>query len=91
MTDIGKERGWAPMTRPQFDSQLTPKGAWLLGEPDEVAEKILRHSEALGGIARVTFQMNAASVPHEKLMHATELLGARIAPLLRREAAHVAV
>src|SRR3979409_1952448 len=50
MTDIGKERGWAPMTRPQFDSQLTPKSAWLLGEPEEVAEKILRHSEALGGI-----------------------------------------
>src|SRR5207248_1991228 len=55
MTDIGKERGWAPMTRAQFDSQLTPRGAWLLGTPDEVAEKILRHSEALGGLVRVTF------------------------------------
>lgn len=85
MTDIGKERGWAPMTRPQFDANLTPKGAWLLGEPEEVAEKILRHSEALGGITRVTFQMNAASVPHAKLMHATELLGAKIAPILHKE------
>jgi probable LLM family oxidoreductase len=85
MTDIGKERGWAPMTRAQFDSQLTPRGAWLLGEPDEVAEKIVRHGEALGGITRVTFQMNAASVPHEKLMHATELLGAKIAPILHKE------
>ena len=85
MTEIGKERGWAPMTRPQFDANLTPKGAWLLGEPEEVAEKILRHSEALGGITRVTFQMNAASVPHAKLMHATELLGARIAPILHKE------
>src|SRR5207253_2523369 len=75
MTDMGMERGWAPMTRAQFDSQLTPTGAWLLGEPEEVAEKILRHSEALGGITRVTFQMNAASVPHAKLLHATELLG----------------
>src|SRR2546428_7864209 len=85
MTDIGKERGWAPMTRPQFDANLTPKSAWLLGEPEEVAEKILRHSEALGGIVRVTFQMNAASVPHEKLLHATELLGAKVAPVLRKE------
>ena len=83
MSEIGKERGWAPMTRPQFDANLTPKGAWLLGEPEEVAEKILRHSEALGGIVRVTFQMNAASVPHEKLLHATELLGAKVAPILR--------
>src|SRR6266542_3990472 len=90
MTDVGKERGWAPMTRPQFDSQLTPKGAWLLGEPEEVAEKILRHSEALGGITRVTFQMNAASVPHEKLLHATELLGAKVAPILRKELAPAA-
>jgi probable LLM family oxidoreductase len=85
MTDIGKERGWAPMTRAQFDANLTPKGAWLLGEPDEVAEKILRHSAALGGITRVTFQMNAASVPHEKLLRATELLGARVGPILHRE------
>jgi probable LLM family oxidoreductase len=85
MTEIGRERGWAPMTRPQFDANLTPKSAWLLGEPEEVAEKILRHSEALGGITRVTFQMNAASVPHAKLMHATELLGAKIAPILHKE------
>src|SRR5213594_2396658 len=87
MTDIGKERGWAPMTRPQFDANLTPKSAWLLGEPEEVAEKILRHSEALGGIVRVTFQMNAASVPHEKLLHATELLATKVAPILRKELA----
>ena len=85
MTDIGKERGWAPMTRAQFDRNLTPTGAWLLGEPEAVAEKILRHSEALGGLTRVTFQMNAASVPHAKLLHATELLGAKVAPILRKE------
>ncbi|HKW78421.1 MAG TPA: LLM class flavin-dependent oxidoreductase, partial [Candidatus Limnocylindria bacterium] len=90
MTEIGKERGWSPMTRPQFDAQLTPKGAWLLGEPEEVAEKILRHSEALGGISRVTFQMNAASVPHARLLHATELLGAKVAPVLRKERAPAA-
>ena len=90
MTDIGKERGWAPMTRAQFDANLTPKGAWLLGSPEEVTEKILRHSEALGGLVRVTFQMNAASVPHEKLLHATELLGTKVAPVLHKQLAPAA-
>lgn len=51
--------------------------------PSEVAEKVLRHSEALGGISRLTFQMNAASLPHAKLMRAIETLGTRVAPALR--------
>lgn len=58
----------------------------MIGEPDEVAEKILRHSEALGGISRITFQMNAASLPHAKLMKAIEAIGTRVAPVLRSEA-----
>src|SRR5215467_3040789 len=64
MTDIGKERGWPPMTRSSFDAQRGPNGALLIGSPDEVTDKILRHSQALGGIARITFQMNVASLPH---------------------------
>jgi probable LLM family oxidoreductase len=83
--DVGKERGWRPPTRAGFDAQLGPLGALLIGNPDEVVEKIIRHSEALGGISRVTFQMNAASLPHAKLMHAIELLGTRVAPALRQE------
>src|SRR5207302_7764050 len=71
-TDVGKERGWAPVTRADFDAQRGPLGALLIGEPDEVTEKIIRHSEALGGISRITFQMNASSLPHAKLMHAIE-------------------
>jgi probable LLM family oxidoreductase len=86
-TDIGKERGWRPVTRADFDAQRGPEGALLVGSPDEVAEKILRHSEALGGVSRFTFQMNAASLPHAKLMKAIELLGTRVAPILRRELA----
>ena len=86
MTDIGKERGWSGMTRSSFDAQRGPHGALLVGDPDDVAEKIIRHSEALGGIARITFQMNAASLPHAKLMRAIELLGTRVAPTVRREA-----
>jgi probable LLM family oxidoreductase len=82
-TDIGKERGWPPTTRAGFDAQRGPRGALLIGSPDEVVEKISRHSEALGGISRITFQMNAASLPHPKLMRAIEMLGTRVAPALR--------
>jgi probable LLM family oxidoreductase len=79
---VAKERGWPSATRERFDTQLGPDGALLIGEPDEVADKILRHSETLGGIARVTFQMNAASLPQEKMLRAIETIGARVAPVL---------
>ena len=82
-TDVGKERGWPPVTRAGYDAQRGPQGALMIGNPDEVAEKILRHSEALGGISRISFQMNAASLPHAKLMKAIEAIGARVAPSLR--------
>jgi len=80
---VAEERGWRPVTRAGFDAQRGPLGALLIGEPEEVVEKILRHSEALGGISRITFQMNAASLPHLKLMKAIDLLGSRVAPALR--------
>jgi alkanesulfonate monooxygenase SsuD/methylene tetrahydromethanopterin reductase-like flavin-dependent oxidoreductase (luciferase family) len=83
-TRIGKERGWPSVTRAGFDAQRTPQGALLIGSPAEVAEKIARHSDALGGIARVTFQMDNADVPHAKLMQSIELLGTRVAPALHR-------
>ena len=81
-TRIGRERGWPPVQRAQFDAQTGPKGALLVGNPEEVAEKIRRHSEALGGLSRVTFQMDNAGLSHQKLLHAIELLGSRVAPLL---------
>jgi probable LLM family oxidoreductase len=83
MTEIGKERGWPRMTRMDFDAQRGPQGALLIGDPDEVVEKIVRHSKVLGGISRITFMMNPASLPHAKLMQATELIGTRVAPALR--------
>src|SRR5882757_1225340 len=86
-TDIGRERGWPAVTRAGFDAQRGPHGALLIGSPDEVIEKIIRHSEALGGVSRFTFQMNAASLPHAKLMRAIEMLGARVAHELRKELA----
>ena len=82
MTKVGKERGWPPMTRSRFEAQLGPKGALLVGSPEEIAEKILRHSDALGGISRITFQMDTAEVPHEKLMQSIELIGTRLKPLV---------
>src|SRR5438552_4742843 len=57
-TDIGKERGWPAVTRAGFDAQRGPHGALLIGRPDEVVEKIIRHSEAPGGVSRFTFQIN---------------------------------
>src|SRR5215210_2943069 len=84
-TDIGKERGWRAVTRAGFDAQRGPQGAIIIGDPDEVVDKIVRHSKALGGISRITFMMNAASLPHVKLMQAIELIGARVAPALREE------
>ena len=82
-TEIGKERGWPPVTRAHFNALLGPRGALLVGNPEEVAEKILEQSEALGGISRISFQMDVATLPHAKLMHAIELLGTRVAPVLR--------
>ena len=81
---IAKERGWPPMTNGRFDAQAGPLGAFLVGGPEEVAEKILRHSKALGGISRVTFQMDAANLPHEKLMKSIELIGKKVKPLITK-------
>src|SRR3989475_6754980 len=87
ISSVARERGWPPVTRAGFDAQRGPHGALLIGNPDEVAEKIMRHSEALGGISRISFQMNAASLPHVKLMQAIEAIGTRVAPAVREELA----
>src|SRR5436853_4169194 len=82
-SEIGKERGWRPVTRAQFDDLVEPTGALILGDPETVADKVLRVNESLGGISRLTFQMSVASLPHAKMMRAIELLGTRVAPLVR--------
>jgi alkanesulfonate monooxygenase SsuD/methylene tetrahydromethanopterin reductase-like flavin-dependent oxidoreductase (luciferase family) len=82
-TNIGKERGWPPVTRAHFDAVRGAHGALLVGNSEEVVEKILRHSEALGGISRITFQMDVAELPQSKLLSAIELLGKDVAPVLR--------
>ncbi|WP_295120084.1 LLM class flavin-dependent oxidoreductase [uncultured Chitinophaga sp.] len=82
MTKIGRERGWPPMTKARFEAQAGPSGALLVGGPEEIAKKIQRHSEALGGISRLTFQMDTAGLPHEKLMQSIELMGTKLSPLV---------
>ena len=90
-TDVGKERGWGPVSRAQFDAQRTSQGALIVGNPDEVAEKVVMYDRALGGISRLTFQMNVASIPQDRMMSANETHGTRVAPSVRRELSRVPV
>ena len=81
-TKVGKERGFAPVTKERFDAQNAgPQGALLVGNPEDVAEKILHHSEVLGGISRLTFQMDVG-IPHEKLLKSIALIGEKLVPLV---------
>jgi probable LLM family oxidoreductase len=82
MNKIGRERGWSPMTRGRFEAQMGPRGALLVGDPEEVAEKIIRHAHALGGLSRLTFQMDTAELSHEKLLRAIELIGTKVKSLV---------
>jgi hypothetical protein len=90
-TEIGKERGWPPTTRAQFDALRGPQGALLIGDADTVAKKILYVNEALGGIARLTFQMGVSTLPHEKMLRAIAILGTRVAPEVRKSLAAAAI
>jgi probable LLM family oxidoreductase len=84
-TQIGKERGWPPTTRAQFDATRGPTGALIIGDAETVTDKILYINQALGGISRITFQMGVSTLPHAKMMHAIEILGTRVAQALREE------
>jgi probable LLM family oxidoreductase len=80
ITKIGRTRGWAPVTRAGFDAQRSERGAYVIGDPDEVADKIIRHSEALGGISRFTFQMDNAGLSHARLLKSIQLIGSEVIP-----------
>jgi alkanesulfonate monooxygenase SsuD/methylene tetrahydromethanopterin reductase-like flavin-dependent oxidoreductase (luciferase family) len=90
MTKAGKERGWGPVTRAHFDAERGPHGAMLLGGPDEVIDKIRHYDEVLGGISRLTFQMDLAALPHTKLLQAIETIGTFVAPAVRVQTAAAA-
>jgi probable LLM family oxidoreductase len=83
-TKIGKERGWPATTRAQFDVTRGPTGAYLIGDAETVAEKILRVSTSLGGISRITFQMSVAAMDHTKMARSIEILGRKVVPLVSK-------
>ncbi len=77
---IGGERGWFPVTMDRFLFQIGPTGAYLVGDPETVSEKIVRHSVALGGVDRYTFMMDNAGLSHEQLLNSIKLIGKEVIP-----------
>lgn len=82
MSRIGRERGWGPMTRQQFDLMRSPAGSLVLGTPREVADKILLWKEILG-IERFMLHVSVGTLPHDRVLRTIELLGTAVAPLVR--------
>jgi len=79
---IGRERGWSPVSRAQFEHEAGPDGALCVGSPETVAAKIVRTAKALN-LARFNLKYSAGTLPHAQLMRSLELLGTRVAPLVR--------
>ncbi len=86
---IGRERGWPPMTRAQFDASTGPDGALFVGAPDTVAAKIVDAVKALG-IARFNMKYSNGTLPHSKMMRSIELYGTKVMPLVRKSLATAA-
>lgn len=85
MGRIGRERGWSPPTRERFEAERGPRGALLVGDPQEVIDKMLFEHE-LFGYQRFLMQVSVGTMPHEKVMRSIELLGTVVAPAVRRAA-----
>jgi probable LLM family oxidoreductase len=83
MGRIGRERGWPPPTRDRFEAERSPRGALLVGDPQEVIDKILFEHELFGN-TRFLMQMSVGTMPHERIMRSIELLGTVVAPAVRR-------
>lgn len=81
MTRIGRERGWGPMTRPQFEMMRSADGSLVLGDVETVAAKILRWKETLG-VTRFELHPSVGTLPHDKVLRAIELLGTKVAPIV---------
>ena len=80
---VGRERGWAPPSRAQFDAACSPAGAYLIGDPETVAARVRAMNQALGGVSRITFQMTSAMLDPAAMQRSIELLGTGVAPLVR--------
>jgi probable LLM family oxidoreductase len=86
MTRLGRERGWPPTTRPQFEKMREPRGALAVGSPQGVIDKILLQHE-LFRHDRYLAQFSVGTMPHAQIMRSIELLGTRVAPVVRAEIA----
>jgi probable LLM family oxidoreductase len=86
MNRVGRERGWPPMTRADYDGAATLRGANFVGSPQQVVEKILFQHEIFGH-DRCLLQFSVGTMPHDKIMHSIELYGTEVAPAVRRELA----
>ncbi|HEX5800360.1 MAG TPA: LLM class flavin-dependent oxidoreductase [Gaiellaceae bacterium] len=86
MNRIGRERGWAPLGRADFEAMRTPRGALFVGNPEEVVEKILFQHE-LFGHDRFLLQVSVGTLPHAGVLRSIELLGTEVAPAVRAELA----
>ena len=84
MNRIGRERGWAPMTRADYDAAASLRGANFVGTPEQVIEKILFQHEIFGH-DRFLLQSTVGGIPHEKVLHSIELLGREVAPAVRNQ------
>jgi probable LLM family oxidoreductase len=86
MNSIGRERGWPPQSRAQYESGVTLRGALFVGHPEQIIEKILFQHEIFGH-QRFLLQLSVGTVPHQKMLRAIELFGTEVAPVVRREIA----
>jgi probable LLM family oxidoreductase len=83
MSNIGRERGWPPTTRAQFEAGRSKQGALLVGSPQQVIDKILFEKE-LFGLSRFLLHVSVGTMPHAQIMHSIELFGTRVAPVIRK-------
>lgn len=82
MTKIGRERGWPPVTRMQFDAAIGPHGALMVGDPQTIADKALHIQNALGGVDGLTILMDGPHRPHDAMLRGIELLGTRVTDIV---------
>jgi len=83
MNRVGRERGWSPMTREQFEYMRSPAGSLLVGTAQEVADKIIAEYKLFKN-TRFLAQTIAGDIPHEKLMRSIEIFGKEVAPIVRK-------
>ena len=86
MNRIGRERGWSPMTRADYEAAAGPRGANFVGTPQEVVEKILYQHEIFGH-QRFLMQFGVGGIPHDGILRSIELFGGEVAPMVRQRLA----